>query len=73
MLDILDKIVNLAQESGWIIAYIAINKESMAELVDQVKNAAGLDATPQSLADYKGVKLAVKDIIGLQVSYSFIQ
>ena len=69
MLEVLDKIIDQAQEFGWIIAYVAMNQTTMNELVELVKNYAGLDITPSSLTDYKGVKLAIKDIQGLQVSY----
>lgn len=73
MIDVLDKIINLAQESGWIIAYIAMNQKKMDELVELVKSCAGLDITPSALADYKGVKLSIKDIQGLQVTYLSVE
>lgn len=66
--DVLDTIINQAEESRFQINYIALSPEMMKNLVNEVVMIKNVEV--QGISGYKDVKLVVKDIIGFQVAYS---
>lgn len=69
IINILDTLIAQAQESVWVIKYVALSPPYMSLLVNEVVSYSGKEFKVDALSMYKDIPLKVKDIVGFQVAY----